>query len=103
MVQTARPVLLLAWSQVVWNLISTVLLGICRSHKDTKASLRASLSAEYLVFLPVGWLACRTFDLGVTGLFLAHHAFWLAFCLVLAVPAMRHLRSLSAEHSAPSG
>lgn len=55
-VQTARPVLLLAWSQVVWNLISTVLLGICRSHKDTKASLRASLSAEYLVFLPVGWL-----------------------------------------------
>ncbi|MFT3889194.1 MAG: MATE family efflux transporter [Arachnia sp.] len=91
-IRAARPVLLLAWAQVCWILLSTLLLGICRSHKDTVASLRASLAAEYLVFLPVGWLVCRVLDLGVTGLFLAHHAFWLAFCAVLAVPAIRHVR-----------
>ena len=27
------------------------------------------------------------------GLFLTHHAFWLAFCAILAISAVRHLRS----------
>ena len=38
----AQPILLLAWAQVGWILCSIVLLGVCRSHKDTRASLRAS-------------------------------------------------------------
>lgn len=92
-VRTAQPILLLAWAQVAWILCSIVLLGICRSHKDTRASLRASLIAEYLIFLPVGWLLCRHWTFGVQGLFVTHHAFWLAFCAILAISAVRHLRS----------
>ncbi len=93
MVRTAEPILLLAWAQGGWILCSIVLLGICRSHKDTRASLRASMIAEYLVFLPVGWLVCRHWTFGVRGLFVSHHAFWLTFCAVLAISAVRHLRS----------
>lgn len=92
-VRTAEPILLLAWAQVGWILCSIVLLGICRLHKDTRASLRPSMIAEYLVFLPVGWLLCRHWTFGVQGLFLTHHAFWLAFCAILAISAVRHLRS----------
>lgn len=93
-VAAAESVLWLAWVQVPWILGSTLLLGICRSHKDTKASMWASLVSEYGAFLPAGWLLCRVLELGVRGLFYAHHIYWVAFYAVVLPAALRHLRRL---------
>lgn len=74
----------LAWGQIVWMAACACLVSICRSLRDTRASLIASLVGEYAVFLPLGLVLCRWQGLDVVGVLVAHHAFWLTFVGVVA-------------------
>lgn len=79
----------LAWAQVWWMALVTLTLAVCRAHRDTRAAMWASLSGEYAVFLPLGLVLCRVFDLELLGVFVAHHAFWMTFAAIALLRARR--------------
>ncbi|HWG97755.1 MAG TPA: MATE family efflux transporter, partial [Pilimelia sp.] len=87
-------VVLLAWAQVVLMAAITVSNGLVRATGDTRTGLRASLLAEYAVFVPLGLLLCQVWRGGLVGLYLAHLLYWAAY---LAVVAHRRHR-LAAAH-----
>lgn len=88
----AAPVAWLAWMQAPWIVLSTLSLSICRSFRDTRTPMWASVVTEYAVFLPVGWLLCRVLGGGIIGLFVAHHVFYAAFVAIAGGVAVVHLR-----------
>ncbi|MFT4296076.1 MAG: MATE family efflux transporter, partial [Micropruina sp.] len=88
----AGSVAWLAWTGAPWILATSAALAICRSFRDTRTPLWASLLSEYAVFLPVGWLLCRGLGLGIVGLFVTHHVYYAAFLLVSGGVAVAHLR-----------
>jgi Na+-driven multidrug efflux pump len=84
-----------AWPAVlqVWWMAAVVTTNaVLRSFGDTRTTMRASLTGEYLVFLPVGLVTCRVAGWGLGGVFLAHHLFWATFLTVGLLAARRHLR-----------
>lgn len=91
-----RGVARAAAAQALWMALTVVANGVVRAHGDTRTPLRASLIAEYAVFLPLGVLLCRQLNLGLTGLFIAHHVYWAAFAAIAGWSALRHLRSTGA-------
>ncbi len=88
----AAPAAWLAWLQAPWIILSTLSLSVCRSFRDTRTPMWASVVTEYAVFLPVGWLLCRVAGQGIVGLFLAHHIFYVAFVAIAGGAAVAHLR-----------
>ncbi|CAN5145565.1 hypothetical protein BH20ACT5_BH20ACT5_13630 [soil metagenome] len=79
-------------AQALWMALTVVANGIVRGHGDSRTPLRASLVAEYAVFLPLGWLLCRELDLGLTGVFVAHHVYWATFAAIAGWSAARRSR-----------
>ncbi|WP_454295380.1 MATE family efflux transporter [Salana multivorans] len=90
--QEAAAVTWLAWTVAPWITISTMALSVCRSFRDTRTPMWASVASEYAVFLPAGWLLCRVLDGGIVGLFVAHHIYYVAFIAIAVTMAIVHLR-----------
>ncbi|WP_203338336.1 MATE family efflux transporter [Nocardioides limicola] len=84
----------LAWAQVGWQGACVLGLTVCRASRDTRASLIASLTGEYAVFLPAGLLLCRWLDWGLLGVLVAHHLFWATFVTIVFLRAVRARRPL---------
>ncbi|MGL4745628.1 MAG: MATE family efflux transporter [Dermatophilaceae bacterium] len=81
-VEAAGPLVWLAWAQVLWMAATATTNAVLRAHGDTRTPLLASTIGEYAVFLPLGWLLCRVGDLGLLGIFVCHHVFWMTFLAV---------------------
>mgnify|MGYP007039441503 CR=1 FL=1 len=82
--QVSIGVTVLAWAQVAGMAAITVTNGLLRAAGDTRTGLRASLIAEYTVFVPFGLLLCRVWQTGLAGLYLAHLAYWAIYLAVVA-------------------
>jgi MATE family multidrug resistance protein len=82
--QVSIGVTVLAWAQVAGMAAITVTNGLLRAAGDTRTGLRASLIAEYAVFVPLGLLLCRVWHTGLAGLYLAHLAYWAIYLAVVA-------------------
>ncbi|GAB3533487.1 hypothetical protein GCM10027403_07570 [Arthrobacter tecti] len=90
----------LAFAQAVPMALVVCNNSVLRSFKDTRTPLRASLTAEYAVFLPLGWLLTRVWDLSLTGIFVSHLVFWSVFLTIGLASTRKHL--LTARGAVPA-
>lgn len=91
----ASSVIWLVAAQGVFMAVIVVNNAILRAMKDSRTPMFMSLFAEYVVFLPLGLLLTRHYDLQVTAVFIAHLAFWAVFAVVGLVKARAKLRALN--------
>lgn len=82
--ELAADVAVLAWAQAPLLVIGILGNALNRAHGDSRTGLIASLVGEYAVFLPVGWVLIRVLDTGLTGVMVAHLAYWLAYIAIIA-------------------
>lgn len=96
----AQTVVWLAFAQALIMAVQVAMTAGLRSLKDTRGPMAAAIIAEYAVFLPLGWLLTRHYELGLTGVFITHLAYWASALLVCAVRLLPRWRRLSTGASA---
>ncbi|MFD4022213.1 MATE family efflux transporter [Streptomyces sp. NPDC058576] len=96
-----------AWGTTPLALLSMAPLAVGMSYAallraagDTRAVLIASMTSDYVLLIPLGWLLGIHAGLGLHGLYLAWTAFALLYCALLVPRYRRRFRRDESAHDA---
>ncbi|MEU8592389.1 MATE family efflux transporter [Streptomyces globisporus] len=95
----ATPLALLSMAPLAVGMSYAALL---RAAGDTRAVLIASVTSDYLLLIPLGWILGIHAGLGLPGLYLAWTAFGLLYCALLLPRYRRRFRREEPAHHAAS-